>query len=65
MGGSAVNAIVEQLSAILWNIFNRPNLIDLIDVALLSFIIYQFLVNMQHTRVSQTLKGVVVLIAAT
>jgi diadenylate cyclase len=60
-----VNAIGEQFSAILWNIFNRPKLIDLIDVALLSFIIYQFLVNMRHTRVSQTIKGVVVLIAAT
>ena len=60
-----MNAIGEQFSAILWNIFNRPKLIDLIDVALLSFIIYQFLVNMRHTRVSQTIKGVVVLIAAT
>ena len=60
-----MNAIGEQFSAILWNIFNRPNLIDLIDVALLSFIIYLFLVNMRHTRVSQTIKGVVVLIAAT
>ena len=60
-----MNAIGEQFSTILWNIFNRPNLIDLIDVALLSFIIYLFLVNMRHTRVSQTIKGVVVLIAAT
>ena len=60
-----MNAIGEQFSAILWNIFNRPKLIDLIDVALLSFIIYQFLVNMRHTRVSQTIKGVVLLIAAT
>lgn len=60
-----MNAIGEQFSAIVWNIFNRPNLIDLIDVALLSFIIFQFLVHMRQTRVSQTVKGIVVLIAAT
>ena len=52
-----MNAIGEQISAILWNIFNRPRLIDLIDILLLTIIIYELLVNVRQTRVSQMLKG--------
>ena len=65
MGGSALNAIGEQISAILWNIFNRPRLIDLIDILLLTIIIYELLVNVRQTRVSQMLKGILILLAAT
>lgn len=64
-GKSNVNAIGEQFSAIVWNILNRPRLIDFIDVLLLTFIIYQLLVHVRQTRVSQTLKGIVIMIAAT
>lgn len=60
-----MSTISGQISAILWNIFNRPSLIDLVDVLLLTFIIYQLLVHVRHTRVSQTLKGVVILLLAT
>ncbi len=65
MGGSVLNAIGEQISAILWNIFNRPRLIDLIDILLLTIIIYELLVNVRQTRVSQMLKGILILLAAT
>ena len=60
-----MNAIREQLSAILWNVFNRPHLIDVVDVLLLTFVIYQLLLNIRHTRISQTLKGIFILLAAT
>ena len=60
-----MNAIGEQISAILWNIFNRPRLIDLIDILLLTIIIYEWLVNVRQTRVSQMLKGILILLAAT
>ena len=65
MGGSALNAIGEQISAILWNIFNRPRLIDLIDILLLTIIIYELLVHVRQTRVSQTIKGIIILLIAT
>ena len=65
MGGSALSAIGEQISAILWNIFNRPRLIDLIDILLLTIIIYELLVHVRQTRVSQMLKGILILLAAT
>jgi len=64
-GKTALNAIGAQFSAIMWNIFNRPRLIDLIDVLLLSTIIYQLLVHVRQTRVSQTLKGILILLMAT
>ena len=60
-----MNAIGEQISAILWNIFNRPRLIDLIDILLLTIIIYELLVHVRQTRVSQMLKGILILLAAT
>ncbi|MBP3428111.1 MAG: diadenylate cyclase CdaA [Clostridia bacterium] len=60
-----MNSISEQFSAIVWNIFNRPRLIDVIDILLLSFIIYQLLVHVRRTRVSQTIKGIVILLIAT
>ena len=60
-----MDAIVEQFSAVLWNVINRPSIVDLIDILLLTFIIYEMLVHLRHTRVSQTLKGIVILLAAT
>ena len=60
-----MNAIGEQIPAILWYIFNRPRLIDLIDILLLTIIIYELLVNVRQTRVSQMLKGILILLAAT
>ncbi|MGN0775729.1 MAG: diadenylate cyclase CdaA [Candidatus Ventricola sp.] len=60
-----MDAIVEQFSAVLWNVINRPSIVDLIDILLLTFIIYQMLLHLKHTRVSQTLKGIVVLLLAT
>ena len=65
MGGYAVNAIADQFSAMLWSIFNRPRLIDLIDILLLTVILYELLLHVRHTRLSQTFKGIVVLILAT
>ena len=59
-----MDAIVEQFSAVLWNVINRPSIVDLIDILLLTFIIYEMLVHLRHTRVSQTLKGIVVLLLA-
>ena len=60
-----MNAIVEQFSAVVWNVINRPSIVDLIDILLLTFIIYQTLVHMRHTRISQTIKGIVILLIAT
>ena len=60
-----MSAIVEQFSAVLWNVINRPSIVDLIDILLLTVIIYEMLVHMRHTRISQTIKGIVILLLAT
>ena len=60
-----MSAIGDQISAILWNIWNRPKLVDLIDILLLTFILYELLVHVRQTRVSQTIKGIIILLLAT
>ena len=60
-----MGAIVEQFSAVVWNVINRPSLVDLIDILLLTVIIYEVLLHIRHTRISQTIKGIVILLLAT
>ena len=60
-----MSGISGQLSAIVWNLFNRPRVIDFIDIFLLTVIIYELLVHVRQTRVSQTIKGIVILLLAT
>lgn len=60
-----MSAFGEQISAIIWNVMNRPRLVDVIDVLLLTFIIYELLLHIRQTRISQTLKGIVILLLAT
>ncbi|MBR2942987.1 MAG: diadenylate cyclase, partial [Clostridia bacterium] len=59
-----MGTVIEQLSAIAWNLLNRPRLIDFIDIALLTFLIYTLLSHTRQTRVSQIIKGIVVLLLA-
>ncbi len=60
-----MNDFAGQVSAIVWNIFNRPRLIDMIDILLLTAVIYYALKHVRHTRVSQTIKGIAILLLAT
>ena len=60
-----MSKVTDLFSAVVWNIFNRTRLIDIIDVLLLAFLIYELLVHVRQTRVSQTIKGVVILLGAT
>lgn len=48
----------------LWNILNRPTLIDVIDIGLLTFAIYTLLNHTRQTRISQIIKGIVLLMIA-
>ena len=40
-------------------------LVDVVDILLLTVVVYELLVHVRQTRVSQTLKGIVMLLAAT
>ena len=60
-----MSSVTEQISAILWNITHRPRLVDAVDILLLTFIIYTLLNHTRQTRISQIIKGIVILLAAT
>ena len=59
-----MSSVTEQISAILWNITHRPRLVDVVDILLLTFIIYTLLSHTRQTRISQIIKGIVILLAA-
>ena len=59
-----MGSVSTQLSAMLWNITNRLRLIDIIDIVLLAFLIYTLMTHTKQTRVSQIIKGVVVMLIA-
>ena len=60
-----MSSVSEQISAIVWNITHRPRLVDAVDILLLTFIIYTLLNHTRQTRISQIIKGIVILLAAT
>ena len=52
----------NEVRLFLWNIINRPNLVDYIDIAIVAFLIYQLVMLTRQTRAIQVLKGLAVLI---
>ena len=60
-----MSSVSEQISAIVWNITHRPRMVDVVDILLLTFIIYTLLNHTRQTRISQIIKGIVILLAAT
>ena len=61
----ALRGLKGQISTILWNILNRPDIMDFVDVFLLAVLIYLLLVNVRHTRAAQTLRGIAYLVLVT
>lgn len=47
-----------------WNIIHRPSLSDVLDIVIVTFLVYQLLVFTRETRVSQVLKGLAVLLVS-
>lgn len=54
----------DQISTFLWNIFNRPQLKDWLDILIVAALIYQLFKLTRETRASQVLTGFAMLIAA-
>ncbi|MBE5802724.1 MAG: TIGR00159 family protein [Clostridiales bacterium] len=55
----------SQAESILWNIFNRPTIADLVDILIVAFLLYKLLMLTRETRASAVLKGLAVLFVAT
>ena len=60
-----MQAFLTQAESILWSIFNRPTIADVVDIIIVAFLLYKLLMLTKETRASAVLKGLVVLFLAT
>ena len=54
----------DQLQNFFWNIFHRPSLVDVIDILIIAFLIYQLITLTRQTRAIQVIKGLALIIVA-
>ena len=62
--GVALGEFSKQVSTFFWNILNRPQLKDWVDIIIVAILIYQLFMLTRETRASQVLKGLGLLILA-
>lgn len=60
-----MSSLWNTIQNMLWNMFNRPGISDILDILLVAFIVYKLLMLTRETRASAVLKGLVLLLAAT
>lgn len=53
-----------QIRNVLWNVFNRPSIADILDILIVAFLLYELLMLTRETRASAVLKGLVTLVVA-
>jgi len=53
-----------EIRNVLWNIFNRPTVADILDIFIVAFLLYELLMLTRETRASAVLKGLVMLVLA-
>lgn len=53
-----------QIKNVMWNVFNRPSITDIVDILIVAFLLYQLLMLTRETRASAVLKGLVTLVLA-
>lgn len=63
-GHASVTTLWDQVKNLLWNMINRPQITDIIDILIVAFLIYQLLMLTRQTRASAVLKGLLLLILA-
>ena len=59
-----MQSLWAQLQMLLWNIFNRPTIADILDILIVAFLLYELLMLTRETRASAVLKGLVMLVLA-
>lgn len=53
-----------QIQNVLWNVFNRPSITDIVDILIVTILLYQLLMLTRETRASAVLKGLLMLVLA-
>ncbi|MGI6672642.1 MAG: diadenylate cyclase CdaA [Christensenellales bacterium] len=59
-----MGALGESIGMFFWNILNRPEIKDWVDILIVAYLIYKLLLLTRETRASQVLKGLGVLFVA-
>lgn len=59
-----MSSLFSQLQTFFWNIFNRPQLNDLLDILIVAVLIYHMIMLTRDTRASEVLKGFLLLVGA-
>lgn len=59
-----MQGIWTQVQTLLWNVFNRPTLADILDILIVAFLLYELLMLTRETRASAVLKGLAMLMLA-
>lgn len=59
-----MQSIWTQAQTLLWNVFNRPTLADILDILIVAFLLYELLMLTRETRASAVLKGLAMLMLA-
>lgn len=57
-----MESLWETIQTMVWNVFHRPGLSDIIDIFIVAFIIYKLIMLTRQTRGSAVLKGLVLLL---
>ena len=58
-----MNSAWNQIKTLVWNVFNRPTVADLLDIFIVAYLLYKLLMLTKETRASAVFKGFVMLIA--
>jgi len=53
---------LNQMSIFFWNIFNRPQLKDIVDILIVAALLYHLILLTRETRASDVMKGFILLI---
>ena len=59
-----MDTLWAQIQTVLWNVFNRPTIADVLDILIVAFLLYELLMLTKETRASAVLKGLVTLVVA-
>lgn len=54
-----------QIRTVVWNVFNRPTIADILDIFIVAYLLYRLLMLTRETRASAVLKGLAMLVLAT
>ena len=57
-----MESLWQTIQTMIWNVFHRPGLSDIIDIIIVAFIVYELIMLTRQTRGSAVLKGLVLLL---